>query len=147
MASVPALDPRLAGEEARERGCVRVFRAAEFPVEHWIEDDWHVLRSLEVDVMASAPTLDDAVGEFIEKLRDLLQYLSGLEDPTDGEKEVIAAFTPRFMAILTEFQRREERRQRRALPRILRRIGASRHSRHWPSESSKPASFSQPSHA
>jgi hypothetical protein len=79
----------------------------------WVEPDGaHVIRSLEFDVIAGAPTFEEALSRFIDNLYDFAAYLGELEDPAENEEEMFHRLAPRLVQVSREFARYESRRKR-----------------------------------
>jgi hypothetical protein len=120
-------------EAAPNYGGVRVYGLPVGAAEHWMEDDVHVIRGLEFDVIAGDPDFQTAVEKFGEKAEDLWSYLSNQEHLTENENETFLVLAPRFLAIYKELERREAERSQRVLsitfPRFRQR--GERHLRNW----------------
>jgi hypothetical protein len=114
----------------------------------WIEPDGeHVIRSLEFDVIAGAPTFSDALSKFIDNIWDFVAYLAELEDLAENEMEMFHRLAPRLIRVSRELERVESRRKRPLVSVNLRRRRRSRKDvRGW-HPSSRQRGSRLPSHA
>jgi hypothetical protein len=141
----PQADPPT--EASPEYGCVMAFDTIVSFAEHWEEDGFHVIRSLDFDVTAGGSDFQAAIDQFVEKAEDLWSYLSGLETISDNENEMFLKMAPRFLKIYKELERREASRRERVISINFGRLRQrGEHSlRNW--RPSIPAPASQHSHA
>ncbi len=109
------------------------FRPADaqlFEVLHWQEDGDLVFRSTEFDILAAAPTREQAILQFLENAEDLLSHLQELRDAggaTEHEIETAAALASRFDPVRRYLQDEYDRESRRLVSiHIGRRRRASR---------------------
>jgi hypothetical protein len=107
--------------------------------ERWVEDDVHVIRSTEVDVIAGDADFQQAVEQFIRKVEDLFHYLSTVEELSDNENETYLRLAPRFLKVYKELERREEERRRRLISISFGRLRErGEHYRYWQQSTSTP---------
>jgi hypothetical protein len=88
---------------------------------YWVEDDQHVLRSTEFDVIADGATFDEALGRFVQNAEDFADYIAdlGAAEITPAEADVAVALLERFVAgyrsvskqLQSEFDRKKHRRE------------------------------------
>ena len=139
-------------ETSPEYGVVTALDKPISLAEHWIEDDVHVIRSMEFDVIAGHGDFQLAVDQFAEKAEDLWIYLSKQEGITDNENETFLLLADRFLEIYKELERREMRRleaeqhQRLVSINLNRQRQRGEHFRNWQPRST-PSLVSQPSAA
>lgn len=100
-------------------------------VEHWFEDGDHVLRSTEFDLIAGAPSLEEAAERFVESLEDLAEAVGDLvraERSLEHERDVGLVVLGRLAAAYKAGAREVYRETRllRVLSLFRRRRGDSR---------------------
>jgi hypothetical protein len=143
-------DRQLPTETSPEHGVVVALDKPISLAEHWIEDDVHVIRSLEFDVIAGNEDFQLAVDQFAEKAEDLWGYLSKQESISDNENETFLLLADRFLEIYKELERREmkrleaEQHQRLVSINLNRQRQRGEHFRNWRPQS-LPNSASLPS--
>jgi hypothetical protein len=115
----------------------------------WVEPEGdHVIRSLEFDVAAGAPTFEAALSKFIDNLFGFAAYLGDLEDPVENEDEMFHRLAPRVVRVSQELERLLKPPRRRPLisVNLPRRRGSREDVREWDPSSRQPGSH-LPSHA
>ena len=81
-----------------------------FRVHCWNEDGLCFLQPDELDLVASAPSADEAAGKLGSMITDLHWFLvSEVDDPTEAEVETIHLITQRIGAALIKRKREMER--------------------------------------
>ena len=140
-------DRQTSTEQSPDHGAVMAFDKLISLAEHWVEDDLHVIRSLEFDVIAGDEDFQRAVDQFAEKAEDLWSYLSKQEGISENENQTFLLLAPRFLDIYKELERREAQRRQRLISINLNRLRQrGEHFRNWRPEST-PSSASRLSHA
>jgi hypothetical protein len=133
-------------EDEREIGCITWYDVRISDVEHWVEDGDYVFRSREFDVIAGAPSLDEAVQKFVQETRHYGQYLADLEDPGENETEQFQVLAPRIIEVAERLESEVAKQRRRINIPIGRRHRRGDHSS-WHPRSPAPRNSSQPSAA
>jgi hypothetical protein len=87
-------------EDAPELGAIKLFGIVLSEGERWVQDDDHVFRSTEFDVIAAAPTFKDGLHRFGSRLLEFMGYLAALEDPAENESEMLRLLQPRIVQIV-----------------------------------------------
>ncbi len=81
-----------------ESGEIRVRGVILSAVAYWREDELHVFRSTEYDVIAADENLDTAVRIFIEKSEDYAKFLSDPDgDPTEDDIGIAVMIVRRLL--------------------------------------------------
>lgn len=126
---------KLSAEHPPEEGTAFLEDVVLSDAEHSVEDDLHVIRSIEFDCFAEAEDFGTAAHQFIENVVDLSDYLHELVESgqaTADEYETFLMLSQRFReAIRAHEQRREDERQQRLISEYWQR-------RKTPSSSSAP---------
>ena len=93
-----------------------------FPVEYWTEGETFFVHTLELDLVAAAPSRDEAATKIGHMILDLFDSLTEEEDLTDSEHENLHLILERVISPLVQYHRRRRRqRVKRELRRILHR--------------------------
>lgn len=80
----------------------------------WLEPDgFHVIKSLEFDVIAGGETMEEAVDKFIANLFDFAVYLGELDERAENEEDMFHLLAPRLLRVSQEFERAGEPLERR----------------------------------
>lgn len=124
-------------------GTIGMFNQVISKAAYWVEDGDHVFRSLEFDVIAGAPTRDEAVIRFLDKAEDLASLIASLPEDDLTVEEVHTALTilSRFTAAYHTALRQE---RSRLLKLKLRRLLGRRPDPHRGFQASAPQTSSQP---
>ena len=86
-------------EDSPEQGVAVIFDVQLSTAEHWIEGDTHVIRSLEFDVIAGAPTFEEALTKFLTEVMAFAIYLGELESLASNEEEMFHRLAPRLARV------------------------------------------------
>jgi hypothetical protein len=86
-------------EDLPEQGVAALFDVELSTAEHWIEGDIHVIRSLELDVIAGAPTFEEALTSFLTEIMGFAIYLGELESLASNEEEMFHRLAPRIARV------------------------------------------------
>jgi hypothetical protein len=150
--SSPELAAGNSAPEAPDTGQVCAHGVRLSSAVHWVEDGEHIIRSTEFDLIASGPTLDDAVNAFVDNAEDHVRFIGDLvrqERATEHEVEVASTLMQRFLTAYEhmEDELREAYRLRHLLssvrhPRRGRR--STRHRSRGRYQSSRPNSSPAP---
>jgi hypothetical protein len=91
------------------------------PAEHWVDDDLHFIHTIDLDLVACAPTVDEAAQKIGHMIFDLFESLNEDADLTEAEHEAYHLIGEHVIAPLVNYHRRRRREHvLRQMRRLLR---------------------------
>lgn len=105
-----------------EAACLLFMGHPVFTVEVWYDDGLYYVQPQELDLVASAPTREEAIVKAGQMIMDLFMFLHeeiNAEDLTESEDEALMLITRRLGPVLMHYHEAEGRRSLRAALRKL----------------------------